>query len=831
MTRQGLPASLVLLFSTAALSATLRVPSDYETIQDALDQADPGDVVLVAPGLHEGPLEARSLDVTIRGEGPRHFVVVVSDRSAPVVTIPAGTTLVLESLTLSGGYHASSGGGIRAEHGGGVTIDDCVVRDNSSDRGGGIGIVDGGWAVIRGSVIEENQAATRGGGLHLNSSDLLVEDSLIERNAAPDGGGAYGFNVADMTLRRTTIRGNTADVGGGVKLFAGSGPIRIEECTFEANSAQGDGGGLLGTDAGTIYITESRFAENNAAAGGLDGAGGGTLFYGATFVDITATEFEGNFAERGAGVRITGEGSVDITDCVFRENRAGDDELPGYGAGVNYYNGATGQIVNSTFENNSATAEGGGIHMHDADAVLADLLICDNASLAPDLQHGYGGGVFLYNTFSELVDSHICRNAVSRAGGAIYSQGTPFHYGPRPTGSLIARNLIEDNSAEAGGGIESAAYDSLWIEGNLLRNNIADRKGGIGIDASSAAHVIDNRFVGNVATSAITTLGGAGLFTGGSRIEISNNIFAKNSAPAGHGGAIRITMPGAQALVRDNVFTENDADRGGAIFCDSGAAFVMVRNLFVTNRAGTEGGAIILNSPCTGRVENNTIVATEVSAGESAAVSYMGFCDVVFLRNLVSGTTGGVGVRATADQRATLLSRNLFWNNEEGHYRGPVDLSFDIYAPPEFAPNDSLFRLLPESLAIDAGGAGWASGPRDLGWIEYEYPRAPLAAVALDGLPNTISPGDIVVGNLSVTNLSEIQRVVEVTLELAARWPVALDPPIELSLPPAHTTEIELSFTVPVYCPSCDGGLILMTRAWIDGELQAGDADDIWVEP
>ena len=542
MTRERLLALPLLLNSAAAVAATLHVPSDYATIQDALDQADPGDVVLVARGLHEGPIEARSPDVTIRGEGPRQFVVVVSDRASPVVTISAGATLTLETLTLGGGYHEGSGGGVRAERGGGVTIDDCVVRDNSSgDKGGGIGIVDGSWGVISGSVIEGNQAARRGGGVHLYSSYLRIEDSLIEGNDAPDGGGVYGFDVGEMTLRRTTIRGNTADVGGGTKLLDGEGPIRFEECVFEANSAQGDGGGLLATDAGSIHISDSRFVANDAAAGGVDGVGGGALFYGATFVEIMASVFEGNSAERGAGVRAAGGGSVEITDCVFRENRAGGDELPGYGGGVNYYNESTGQIADCTFENNSATAEGGGIHLHDADAVLSNLLVCENTALAPTPEKGWGGGIFLLNTFSEIVDSHICRNAATRSGGAIYSQGTRFQDGPRPTGSLIARNLIEENTAEAGGAIESAIDDSLWIEDNVIRNNTADRKGGIGIDVRCAAHVIGNRIMGNVATSTVTPYGGAGLFTSGSRIEISNNTFVGNSAPAGHGGAIRVT--------------------------------------------------------------------------------------------------------------------------------------------------------------------------------------------------------------------------------------------------------------------------------------------------
>ena len=50
-----------------AAFSTLRVPTDHETIQAAVDAAEPGDLVLIEPGTYEEAVDVTTEDLTIRG--------------------------------------------------------------------------------------------------------------------------------------------------------------------------------------------------------------------------------------------------------------------------------------------------------------------------------------------------------------------------------------------------------------------------------------------------------------------------------------------------------------------------------------------------------------------------------------------------------------------------------------------------------------------------------------------------------------------------------------------------------------------------------------------
>lgn len=78
-------------------SATLRVPSDFATVQAAIDAASPGDTILVAPGLYAGSLVLNK-GVLLQAEAydaadPRNNRAILDgDGQSAVITIPPGVT-------------------------------------------------------------------------------------------------------------------------------------------------------------------------------------------------------------------------------------------------------------------------------------------------------------------------------------------------------------------------------------------------------------------------------------------------------------------------------------------------------------------------------------------------------------------------------------------------------------------------------------------------------------------------------------------------------------------------------------------------------------------
>lgn len=63
---------LLLLFATCCLAGINRVPSDYPTIQAALDASTDGDTVLVAPGIYTGEgnrdIDFKGKAITVKSE-------------------------------------------------------------------------------------------------------------------------------------------------------------------------------------------------------------------------------------------------------------------------------------------------------------------------------------------------------------------------------------------------------------------------------------------------------------------------------------------------------------------------------------------------------------------------------------------------------------------------------------------------------------------------------------------------------------------------------------------------------------------------------------------
>ena len=201
-------------------------------------------------------------------------------------------------LTLTGGS-AQDGGAIKLLQSDALTIDSCIISDNTASRGGGIYINsstltiqnstisgneattgEGGGISIEGSsivtlgnvTISSNTAASSGGGIYNNGNSMFITNSTINGNGpVTNGGGIYNSNTS-ATFTNVTISDNTANVGGGIS--NASSTLVLTNVTIYNNK-----GGISGRDiynSGSVTF-KNTIVANNLGSGNSCGNSGGTF--------------------------------------------------------------------------------------------------------------------------------------------------------------------------------------------------------------------------------------------------------------------------------------------------------------------------------------------------------------------------------------------------------------------------------------------------------------------------------------------------------------------------------------------------------------------------
>jgi hypothetical protein len=200
------------------------VVTPCRTVQYAVDQALPGEKVLVAQGIYTG-VSVRagitqvvyiSKPVSIHGgytiadgfAGPPDLTAYPTTLDAGglgrVLYITGTNALTIEGLRLTLG-NAVAGEGPNADGGGAAiintpaTIRDCWVFANVADSGAGLCLA-GSNADLRGNLISTNSAVSAGGGLGISAgSEAKLSGNVIISNTAGWGGG-LDLNSGTATL-------------------------------------------------------------------------------------------------------------------------------------------------------------------------------------------------------------------------------------------------------------------------------------------------------------------------------------------------------------------------------------------------------------------------------------------------------------------------------------------------------------------------------------------------------------------------------------------------------------------------------------------------------
>jgi hypothetical protein len=338
---------VVLLCISLPASATVIVVDhagggDYETIQEGIDAAAPGDTVLVLPGVYSGP-QNRDIDcygsaITVTSTLARDPVIVECDGLGRGFVFQTGETAgtVLRGFEIT---HAN-GGGIVC-HGASPTIRECVVELGQAGSGAGMDVTGASEPQIIDCFFLNNEAMGGGGGLRCSGSlsKPSIKGCVFKENAAGIGGGIMSRDGACPVVERCAFEGNTADYSGGMRFEAGC--ARVTNCLFRQNHAVS--GGAMGSG---YYSTPTlRFVtciDNTASERGAcfaDGTyadiryctfvgggspNGGGMFCGEPFGTMELRNSIIAFSSEGAAVTCDAVGWPTITHCCVFGNAGGD---------------------------------------------------------------------------------------------------------------------------------------------------------------------------------------------------------------------------------------------------------------------------------------------------------------------------------------------------------------------------------------------------------------------------------------------------------------------------------------------------------------------------
>lgn len=351
---------LAVAFTTSLATAqTLQVPSQYGTIQTAIDFAPAGATIEIAPGTYSitTPLNSFGKDVRLIGVGGPDVTFLDGGGTSRIFRFFSGESpdMVIQDLTLRNGQ-APTGGGTAGDGGGGILIQgssptfrNCVIEGCKADDG------------INATPTTISYRGGHGGAVYVEIGGPTFDRCVFRANKSGNGGdGADGADGADGNFDfpegkdgKNGSAGSVGGAGSAIFAFRDDTVVNVTNCVFDSNETGKGGEGGYGGSGGDAYFFGIYLGDGGDGGDhGAGGDGGAGTIYASTgaFLNVRNCTFVNNRTGRGTTIVTAGApgGQGFENGSQGASSTVNDGDQSPY-SGVFIDGGSFGHVYNSLF--------------------------------------------------------------------------------------------------------------------------------------------------------------------------------------------------------------------------------------------------------------------------------------------------------------------------------------------------------------------------------------------------------------------------------------------------------------------------------------------------
>ncbi|WP_041366824.1 right-handed parallel beta-helix repeat-containing protein [Natranaerobius thermophilus] len=462
------------------------VPEDYETIQEAIDASEDGEIIMVEPGTYEETIDFKGKDITLMSTDP-HDEEVVSETiidgggDGSVVTFQSGESkdAQIRGFTITGGTGTEIelklipdsdevaeswilGGGVLIDDDSSAAIKHNKIHDNYATYGGAITVSNESDAVVEDNMIKDNKTEFDASAIQVvKESDIKISDNVISNNISEDGVSTISaYSHSEALIDNNNIKDNSTKLG--VTILANyKSELQVKDNIIENNFAE-----VSDVDSRLEGMRQIGYSQPS-----------GSVLINSSTATIKSNVISDEDEMTGISIKsdqvpvVTEKGEVEsefkIPEVLVKENEITKNWVSGI-----YTLDAEVDIINNLIHNNNSF----GISSLDNTTInITDNEIVDNR----------GSGVYDFRSKEGVLKNNKIKRNVAREieelgfdepdGGGVLIMHGGYEW------KIIGNDIVGNEAEGFGGGIaltNSATYEDHIIEDNHIVDNKAQIDGG-----------------------------------------------------------------------------------------------------------------------------------------------------------------------------------------------------------------------------------------------------------------------------------------------------------------------------------------------------------------